>query len=165
MPGYPSSCSFSKSPASTASMTASPPSSIYAPSTWSKAIWACCAWQKALLSTKKKSAKDTGAAPEGSTGVYAVTLDTGYTNPRSANDTQLSPPTTTWSMTRISTRAKASFSRWVMRRSASLGSGSPLGWLWTLCAPFPYVPHRSNRSVLPGLLINIRPHNGRPGAT
>src|SRR5439155_19878324 len=39
--------------------------------------------------------------------------------------------TMTWSMTPIPTSSPTSTRRRVMERSSSLGSGSPLGWLWT----------------------------------
>lgn len=56
-----------------------------------------------------------------------------HSQPRAASETGVPSPTTMWSSSRTSTSASASLSRTVMLRSAPLGSGLPLGWLWPLC--------------------------------
>src|SRR5690606_35691474 len=54
----------------------------------------------------------------------------GQTHPRAASDTGGPSPTTKWSSRRMSTSDSDCFSRAVTARSAPLGSGFPLGWLW-----------------------------------
>src|SRR5690606_13360803 len=54
----------------------------------------------------------------------------GQTQPRAASDTGAPSPITKWSSRRTSTSASDCLSWAVTARSAALGSGFPLGWLW-----------------------------------
>src|SRR5690606_9989857 len=78
-----------------------------------------------------------GGAPQGRNGPGRKGQERkAQSHARSANETVCPSPTTTWSSSRISTSASASRKRSVSRRSASLGSATPDGWLWaTITAP------------------------------